>query len=60
MYNRREYSGTEIRRRMLAGEGWEKLVPAAVVDVIREIKGVERLKAVSMDGDIEEVIGQGP
>jgi nicotinamide-nucleotide adenylyltransferase len=60
MYNRREYSGTEIRRRMLAGEDWEKLVPAAVVDVIKEIKGVDRLKAVSMDGDVEDVIGQGP
>jgi nicotinamide-nucleotide adenylyltransferase len=58
MYNRQEYSGTEIRRRMLASEGWEKLVPAAVVDVISEIKGVERLKAVSMTGDIEPVIDQ--
>jgi nicotinamide-nucleotide adenylyltransferase len=60
MYNRSEYSGTEIRRRMLAGENWENLVPAAVVDVIMEIKGVDRLKAVSMNGDIEDVIGQGP
>ncbi len=60
MYNRHEYSGTEIRRRMLAGEDWEKLVPAAVADVIKEIKGVERLDAVSMDGDVEEVIGEGP
>lgn len=56
MYNRQEYSGTEIRRRMLAGEDWEKLVPEAVVEVVREIKGVERLKDVSMKGDIEEVI----
>lgn len=54
MYNRTEYSGTEIRRRMLAGEGWEKLVPPAVVEVINEIKGVERLKSVSMKGDIED------
>ncbi len=53
MYNRREYSGTEIRRRMLAGEGWEKLVPRAVVDVVAEVSGVERLRQVSMKGDIE-------
>ncbi len=54
MYNREEYSGTEIRRRMLAGESWKKLVPKAVVEVIDEIKGVERLKAVSKKGDIDE------
>jgi nicotinamide-nucleotide adenylyltransferase len=45
---------------MLAGEDWEKLVPAAVVDVIKEIRGVDRLKAVSMNGDIEDIIGQEP
>ena len=56
MYNRREYSGTEIRRRMLAGEDWEKLVPRAVVEVVEEIHGVERLAQVSMKGDIEKVI----
>ncbi len=60
MYNREEYSGTEIRRRMLAGEAWEKLVPAEVVDVLREIKGVERLKAVAVKGDIEDVIAERP
>ena len=52
MYNREAYSGTEIRRRILAGEKWEQLVPKAVVEVIDEIKGVERLKAVSRKGDI--------
>jgi nicotinamide-nucleotide adenylyltransferase len=56
MYNRHEYSGTEIRKRMLSGEGWQKLVPPEVVDVVEEIGGVERLKQVSMKGDIEEVI----
>jgi nicotinamide-nucleotide adenylyltransferase len=56
MYNRIEYSGTEIRRRMLAGENWGKLVPRAVVEVIEEIHGVERLTQVSMKGDIEKVI----
>ena len=53
MYNREEYSGTEIRR-MLADEDWESLVPEAVVEVIKEINGVERLKAVSIKGDIED------
>ncbi|WP_457554360.1 nicotinamide-nucleotide adenylyltransferase [Candidatus Pyrohabitans sp.] len=44
LFNRREYSGTEIRRRMLRGEPWEELVPRAVVKVIEEVKGVERLR----------------
>ncbi|RLG36829.1 nicotinamide-nucleotide adenylyltransferase [Candidatus Alkanophaga liquidiphilum] len=43
-FNRREYSGTEIRRRMLNGESWEDLVPKAVVEVVKEIDGVGRLK----------------
>lgn len=54
MYNREEYSGTEIRRRILAGEEWESLVPEAVIGVIDEIKGVERLKAVSRKEDIDD------
>jgi nicotinamide-nucleotide adenylyltransferase len=56
MYKRIEYSGTGIRRRMLAGENWGKLVPRAVVEVVEEIHGVDRLKQVSMKGDIEKVI----
>ncbi|EHP88565.1 nicotinamide-nucleotide adenylyltransferase [Methanotorris formicicus] len=47
MFNRKEYSGTEIRRRMLNGEEWEHLVPKDVAEVIREIKGVERLIRLS-------------
>lgn len=43
LFNRREYSGTEIRRRMLNNEDWESLVPSSVVKVIKEIKGQERL-----------------
>jgi len=44
MFNRRVYSGTEIRRRMLEGEPWEDLVPEAVVRVVKEVQGVERLR----------------
>ena len=46
-YSRKEYQGKEIRRRMLAGEAWEHLTPRAVVEVIKEIKGVERLREIS-------------
>jgi nicotinamide-nucleotide adenylyltransferase len=47
MYQREQYSGTEIRRRMLVGEGWESLVPSSTVDIIKEISGLERLKLIS-------------
>ncbi len=43
-YDRDKYSGTEIRRRMMAGEDWGELVPEAVFKLIEKINGVERLK----------------
>lgn len=47
MFNRIEYQGTEIRRRMICGERWEDLVPKPVVDVINEIDGVKRLRDIA-------------
>jgi nicotinamide-nucleotide adenylyltransferase len=44
MFSREEYSGTEIRKRMLKGDKWEDLVPDGTASVIREIDGVQRLK----------------
>ena len=49
MYERETLSGTEIRRRMLSGEPWESLVPPSVVQVIKEIDGVERLRQISQN-----------
>ncbi|MBP2045076.1 nicotinamide-nucleotide adenylyltransferase [Methanobacterium aggregans] len=46
-FNRSVFSGTEVRRRMLADEDWESLVPESVVDVIEEIEGIKRLKHLS-------------
>ncbi len=43
LFNRKEYSGTEIRRRMLKGEPWEDLVPKAVIRVVKEVQGIKRL-----------------
>ncbi|HPJ30231.1 MAG TPA: nicotinamide-nucleotide adenylyltransferase [Methanothrix sp.] len=52
MFRREVYSGTAIRRMMLAGdESWKRLVPFSVVSVIEEIGGVERLKNVSRGDD---------
>jgi nicotinamide-nucleotide adenylyltransferase len=47
MYERLTHSGTAIRKRILNGEPWEHLVPPAVVEVLREIRGVERLQRIS-------------
>ena len=47
MYRRDTLSGTEVRRRMVAGEEWRSLVPSPVAAVIDEINGVERLKQIS-------------
>ncbi len=47
LFEREKYSGTEIRRRMAEGEGWEELVPAAVVDSIKEIGGEERVRKLN-------------
>ncbi len=42
-------SATEIRRRMLADESLNELVPEAVVDFIKEIDGVQRMKTLASD-----------
>jgi nicotinamide-nucleotide adenylyltransferase len=47
LYRRNEMRATEIRRRMAAEEIWEDLVPMSVSKVIKEINGVERVKALS-------------
>ena len=41
---REVYSATEIRKRMLAGENWKKLVPNSVAKFIEDIDGVVRLR----------------
>jgi len=44
-FHKRElYSATEIRKRMLEGKNWEELLPSSVVQFIKEMGGVERLR----------------
>ena len=43
-HERKLYSSTEIRERMLKEESWEKLVPKSVGVFIKEIDGVNRLR----------------
>ena len=43
-FTRKLYSSTQIRKRMIQGESWEKLVPRNVAALIKEIDGVNRLR----------------
>ncbi|MEW6069543.1 MAG: nicotinamide-nucleotide adenylyltransferase [Candidatus Thermoplasmatota archaeon] len=47
LYDRKTYSGREIRKRMLKNEGWENLVPKPVAQIIKEIKGIERITTLA-------------
>ena len=46
-YNRRLYSGREIRRRISKNEEWENLVPIPVVKLIHQIDGIKRIQNLS-------------
>jgi nicotinamide-nucleotide adenylyltransferase len=50
LVDRKEMQATEVRMRMAARGKWEDLVPAPVVKIIREIDGVERVKAIAERG----------
>ena len=41
---RKDYSATEIRKRMIEGENWEELAPNSVVKFVKEINGDTRLR----------------
>jgi nicotinamide-nucleotide adenylyltransferase len=47
MFNREDLEGSEIRQAMIDGDDWEHRVPEAVVEVIEEIDGVERIQQVA-------------
>jgi nicotinamide-nucleotide adenylyltransferase len=47
IFDRAKYSGKEIRRRIVKDEPWTDLVPEPVVEIIKKIDGVNRLKKLS-------------
>ena len=48
LYRRSEMAATEIRKMMREGKhGWEKLVSKPVQNIIKEIDGVNRVKAIA-------------
>ena len=47
MFNRDVLEGSEVRERMVEGGEWEPLVPDAIVEVVEEIGGIERMRMIS-------------
>jgi nicotinamide-nucleotide adenylyltransferase len=60
MFNRAAYSGTEIRRRIASGEGWEDSVPPGVASAIKAIGGVGRMKDLSGISRGDDAGGEEP
>ena len=46
-YHRDKFTATEVRRRLLASENWEKLVPKSAAKYLRQIGGDERMREIS-------------
>jgi nicotinamide-nucleotide adenylyltransferase len=55
LYMRDEMAATEIRKRMATEKNWEDLVPKPVSKVIKEINGIERVKAISQKDMLDHV-----
>lgn len=55
LFNRTEYSGTEVRKRMLNNENWKTLVPKSVIKVLKEINGIQRIQKLHQK-EISEII----
>lgn len=53
MFDRDKLQGSEIRDRMLRGDGWRNLVPDGVIEVIEECDGVKRTQRIERsNGDL--------
>jgi nicotinamide-nucleotide adenylyltransferase len=46
-FDRKRYSGKEIRRRIIQDEPWSELVPEVVFKIITDIDGINRIKSMS-------------
>lgn len=47
MFDRETLKGSEIREMMREDENWQRHVPGPVIDVVKEIDGIQRIQAVS-------------
>jgi nicotinamide-nucleotide adenylyltransferase len=51
-FQRKLFTSTLVREKMLKGENWMKLVPRTVADFINEIDGVSRLRDLARTDEI--------
>jgi nicotinamide-nucleotide adenylyltransferase len=51
-FERKIYSSTDIRAKMVNGESWKKLVPESVADFITEIDGISRVRDLAKSDKI--------
>lgn len=48
LFNKKDYSGNEIRRKItLSNETWKKSIPKPVYNIIKKIDGINRIKNLS-------------
>ena len=47
MFDREHLKGSEIRTLMIDGGDWEQFVPDPVIEVVEEVDGIQRIRAVS-------------
>jgi nicotinamide-nucleotide adenylyltransferase len=47
MFNRNVYTATEVRKRLLANDHWEELLPKPVAQYVKRVGGDERLRDIS-------------
>lgn len=51
LLNRKDWSGTSIRKKIISGEDWKSDVPKAVAEIIEEIDGVTRLRELTQSDE---------
>jgi len=52
-HERKIYSSTEIREKMLKNQSWEKFVPESVATLIKEIDGANRLRDLTKSDKVQ-------
>lgn len=51
-HQRENLQGRKIREAIAKGEEWERMVPGPVAEYIKEIKGVERIRQLSLSENV--------
>ncbi len=46
LYNRDQYSATEVRKRISTDKDWESIVTRSTSKIIKQINGIERIKSI--------------